>query len=322
MRAWIPLGAGLLLAGCGPPAPPSDEVVAPLPRATVVLEPSTLLLGQVARLEVAVVTPPDHQVAPLVPPRAVPGIWVLDWEAPVLERRPERWLHRAGIRIRTQELGEFQWPALRIQVEGPEEVHTTLVTEPVALRVVTSQAESPPRQTPYPLRELPAPAGWRPLAGAAAGGALLALAAVAAVARWRRSGLVHTARHEASTQAADPVSAWREACADLDAACQRGAREPAQAAADTAVVLRRYVVCRFGLELGAHTTEELAAARTPRVLATRWQGLVEVLRELDRARFRAPEAVETDPRAERRARQAIDAAARFARETRPQEVHP
>ena len=84
-------GASTLLAGaCGqPPAAPGPGAP-PRPRATLVLEPPRFGVGQVALLELAVVTPPDHTPRPFEPPEPLPGLWLLDSEPLPVEKETSR----------------------------------------------------------------------------------------------------------------------------------------------------------------------------------------------------------------------------------------
>ncbi len=287
---------------------------APLPRASVLVDPHTLSLGQVGRVDVAIVTPPGHGVAPLLPPRDVPGLWILDWEADPPERQAERWLLRVHFRVRAREVGAFTWPALRLELEGPEGERSTLATEPQPFRVASELEAQPRRAEPYPLRGAPEPRGWLELAAAAAAGAgatLLVLTGLV-IARRRRHPNGDVARTQ-ELGGADVLAAWHEAqraleeAAQGEAAAERGAR-----------ALRRYVVERFGVAIEAHTTEELARARAPLVLATRWSELVSILGELDRLRFQDP--ARPGRVEETRSRTlALERARRFVRDTAPQE---
>ena len=68
-------------AACG--AEPVERGAAPAPtapRVTLHVEPPVLRIGDVATLEIVVVTPPEHRVRPISPPE-VEGIWLLDSEA-------------------------------------------------------------------------------------------------------------------------------------------------------------------------------------------------------------------------------------------------
>ena len=69
----------LLTPGCAEAPPRRAPPAAPL--ATLVLEPPRIRLGDVAVLELAVITPPGHAPRPLRPPQELPGLWLLDAEA-------------------------------------------------------------------------------------------------------------------------------------------------------------------------------------------------------------------------------------------------
>jgi len=296
-RAAAVLAAALALA-CSPGAEDERGAVAPpTPQAVVVIEPPQLRVGDVATVEVAVATPPDHAVRPLTPPdaAAIGLLWLLDAEALPVEKRGERWTHRTRLRVRAREIGHGTWPPLAIELIGPEGERTRLETPPRPFEVVSVLPVFPDRTGPFPLRgpARDAPgihAGW-----AAAAGAAVALAAVGALAlarRVRRRGGARAALAgaDAATLAGAP---WRAALAELDAAAAAADVDWRHAADRCAVALRRYAAARWSFAIEARTTEELAALTPPFALALRWPAALAWLRELDALRFRpraAPDA--------------------------------
>jgi hypothetical protein len=273
---------GLLLAAACRAAAQGPEAVAPLgPRATVAIEPPRLRLGEVAAVEILVVTPPEHRVHPVVLPESVPGLWLLDAETEPQERSAERWTQRTRVRVRAREVGPTAWPALRIDVDGPEGERTELETDARPLEVVSVLPDFPDRTATFPYRIPEADASRGPSWTAAAGGAAAALLGVAAIALARRA---RRARARAAAESPRAPEARSAALAELDAALAGG--DWREAAGGAGLALRRYVTRRFGAPLSFRTTEEAEALAAPFGLSTRWPALLGVLRALDAARFR------------------------------------
>jgi hypothetical protein len=283
IAAWV----SVLLLACGT-GEPGERVpeAPPALRAATVIEPPQLRVGDVARIEVAVVTPPDHSVVPLRPPEAgaLGPLWLLDAEALPVEKQGARWTHRSRLRVRAREVGVGEFPALRIEVVGPEGDRREVDTEPRRFEVVSVLPTVPDRVSPFPYRlpEVEAP-GISRLA-AAAGGAASALALVAAVALVRRG----RRRAAARALAGEPLmgAPWRAALARIGDAA-RGADADWRGAADhTAQALRAYVAQRWFWPIDRCTTEEIAGLAPPFVLGTRWPPVPGWLRSLDDLRFR------------------------------------
>lgn len=285
-----------------PTAASTAAIASPTPRAAVSIEPPLLRLGEVAVVEVVVVTPPDHRVHPVTPPERVDGFWLLDAETLPVERRPSRWTQRTRIRVRAREVGKSEWPRLRIEVDGPEGDRTALETEPRPLEVVSVLPEFPDQTATFPYRLPDAAPSRTPALAAAAAGALAALAAVALARRVRRRR-----RAGAAAAPAAPEVPWGAALAGLDAAVGELDTDWRRSADRAGCALRRYVTQRFGQPLAFRTTEEALALAPPFALATRWAALLDVLRALDAVRFRPDEA----PDASARVRQAIGEARRW-----------
>jgi hypothetical protein len=300
-------------AGEGPAAPPA-------PQAAVVIEPPQLRVGDVAVVEVAVVTPPGYAVRPVAPPdaAALGPLWLLDAEALPVEKQGQRWTHRTRLRVRAREVGAGVWPPLGLELIGPEGGRSRLETPPRPFEVVSILPTYPDRVSPFPLRrpERGAP-GPSPLV-AAAGGAAAALAAVAAVALVRRSRRRSAARAaQASAAAARAAAApWREALAELAAAAADSDTDWRHSADRCAVALRRYVARRWTFAIECRTTEELAALAPPFALALRWPAALGWLRELDALRFRPAGA----PGAAAQVRRVAEDARRWVGESIPPEA--
>jgi hypothetical protein len=281
--ALLAAGAAAL-AGCrAEPAP--SAAVPPAPRAALLLEPPRIGVGQVAELELAVVTPPGFVPRPWAPPGELPGIWVLASQALPVEKEPARWIHRTRVRLRAQALGTHVWPGGSVELVGPggEEARADYAELP--LEVASIVPELPGRGAPFGVR-VPAlgDVGPRPVWGPAAAGALAALACVGLVALARRRR--RAAREPAAAPAAPTPPPWQLAAAELAAARERAGRGERFAAAHAAArALRSYAERRFGAEALARTSEELACARPPFAATSRWPALVALLRELDALRF-------------------------------------
>jgi hypothetical protein len=302
LAAVVPLAAALA-AAAAPPAPPEFQ-------ASLALEPPRLLLGQVARAEIAVSTPPGHRLRPPRLPE-LPGLWVVEQRSLPIERQPGRWVHRALVRVRARELGATAFPALRLEVETPGgEVHELGLDER-PLEVVSVVPELPARDAPFglaaPAGRPPGPAGWL---GPAAAGAAAALAAAAAVTLLR----TRARRRAGATRSAPLAPAWDEAHAALAEAVREAAADPRAAADRAAAALRRYAARRFGGDATTRTAEELAAELPPWSARELWPDLAALVRRLDDARFRAG-APPADALAA-----ALGDAVRFVRDTTPPEA--
>ncbi len=300
MRARAALAGVLLAAGiaaCSGSEAPPEASAPPSTRATLVLEPPRIGVGQVAELELAVVTPPDHTPRPWSPPEEVPGLWILGSETLPVEQDPSRWIHRTRLRVRARAVGGTLWPAGSLEVEAPDGTLHTVGWEALAIEVPSLLPELPGRTTPFGVR-LPASGGGRGDApssfwGPAAGGAITALACVGlvALARRRRSSAGREPKPPADTR----PPPWAQARSDLDAARALARDRPFDAAHATALALRRYAARRFGADATGRTTEELVRATPPFAATSRWPALLGILQGLDALRFRA----EHDPDARR-----------------------
>jgi hypothetical protein len=273
------------LLGCQ--GEPSDAryAASPTPRATLVIEPPRIGVGQVAELELAVVTPPRHTPRPFSPPAELPGLWLLGADRLAVEKQPTRWVHRTRLRVRARASGRFVWPASALEVEAPDGSVSTLPVAEVPVEVVSILPDYPDRFTPFGVRR-PPPAARRSgsVWGPAAAGALAALAGVGlvALARKRRSSDQNAPAEPGAAPAEPP---WNLAHQDLAAAQEHAARDPFAGAHATARALRRYLARRFGADAIGRTSEELAAATPPFGARSRWPACVAILRGLDEFRF-------------------------------------
>jgi hypothetical protein len=296
----------LALAACEGASPPTPSTHTSL-RGAVLLEPPLVAVGQVARVEIVVATPPTYHVHPLAPPEPLDGFWVIGVEVPTVEHGAGRWVHRMGVRIRAREVGTFEWPARNIVVEDADGGHHDVALDALALEVVSVFPEFPDRVTPFGLELPPAtetPA--LPSALAAAAGAALALAGVAFVARVRR----RRAAVVRQPPAARPPPEWDEARAALARA--RAEPEPAQAAALASAALRHFAARRFGTDSPVRTTEELAGGSVHGALGERFESFLGLLQRLDAAHFRGRPVEAADLAA------ALDAAEAFVQDATPE----
>lgn len=312
---WIAL-AGFALACSGEPAatPPDTPVAL---QATVVIEPPQLRVGDVAVVEVSVVTPPGHRVPPVRPPPEVDGIWLLGAEVLPVAVDGARLVHRTRIRIRARDTGSFTWPALAVEIEDANGVRTSLATQERPFQIVSMLPLAPERVDPFAYR-LPAatPGGLAPWPAAAAGAAatLAALALGVVALRLRRRARTR-AIARAQLRAARP---WIEALATLESTRVRDASEWREAGGAGAQALRHYVARRFGMPaIEACPSEELATLRPPPLLSqTHWHEGLSCLYALDAERFRNL----ATPDAAAHTRRALDAAAEWVRATIPADV--
>ncbi len=308
----------MLVAGaCGAPRP-RDAGAPALPRAALLLEPPRIGIGEVATLEIAVVTPPGHALRPLAMPSSPAGIWILGVESLPVEQQAARWLHRTRVRVRAREVGVTTWPGGVAEVEAPDGTLTSVAIAPLAIEVVSVAPDFPERSLPFGAREPRErdEARGRLLPGVALGGAL----ALAGVAVARRLGRRRARRASGAAPPARDLAdfpAWDEAREALARARALAPGDPFAAGDAAARALRRYASRRFGVPAEARTSEELAAAPPPFAATTRWPILVSALRELDAHRFRARDDPEAHAALARGVPAALDAALRFVEETRP-----
>jgi hypothetical protein len=291
-RGRAPVLLLLALAACGrepPAATPGARGAPPAPAATVVLEPPRLRVGDVAQVEIDVVTPPDHAVPPIRPPEpaALGPLWLLEARTLPVEKHGARWIHRTRLRVRARETGSGTWPVMHIEVVGPEGERSTVDTDARPFEVVSILPTVPDRVEPYSYR-VPALRGGRGAAlAAAAGGAAAALLFVAGVAALRRARRRAGARRIAAERAtAGGAAPWSETLLALEAARAASDTDWRRSADGVSRALRRYVERRFGLPVRTRSTEEAAALVPPLSLARRWPAALAWLTELDALRFR------------------------------------
>lgn len=257
----------------------------PAIRGTLVLEPSRLALGDVALLEIDVVTPPGFTVHEAGPPPETPGFWLLASEPQPVEKAPGRWIHRTRLRVRARALGEHAWPAWPMVVESPEGVSSPLVIEGRAIAVRSVLNEIAGREGPFGLRSAPGALRGGDALVPALVGALVTLALVGLVALVRRERRRRSARAPELARAvgAPGGAPWQEAQQALELAAQRP--DPNACADAAAATLRRYLARRYGVSIAPFTTEELTAGGTPFAVRSDWPRYLALLAELDALRF-------------------------------------
>jgi hypothetical protein len=303
----------LLFACSGEPAPPQAPATPVAKQAVVVIEPPKLRVGDVAVIEVAVVTPPGHAVHPVKPPPSVPGLWLLDAVALPVETDGARQVHRTRIRVRAREAGSHEWPAQRVEIEDANGVREELVAEVRAFEVVSVLPDFSERVEPCSYRLPSAKRDAVAPLWAAAAGSLATLALLGAFAVVRRARRRTRERDAAAAQSA-ASKPWVEALAALDTA--RATRDWRDAGGIGARALRRYVARRFALAAESLTSEEFAAVAQPFGAGSRWPAALECLRDFDAERFRA----QSDADATAQLHAALDAAQRLVEASIPPEA--
>jgi len=283
-------------------------------RASLLLEPPTIGIGAVTTAVLLVSTPPDHRVLPLPAPE-IQGVWVLESLVDPTEKSPTRWLHRTRVRLRPQETGTYVFPQSELTIESASGEQRVLHVASREFRVASILPSFPDRTAPFGLQE--------PGRGAASGGfwlpalfgAATALAAVAAVARWRRRR-----EHRATALPGEPddgppatLRDWSQG--EMQRAFETLDAEPREAANVAARFIRHYVESRFHTPTSASTTEELAAQKPPLAAHSYWPDFVLVLRSLDDLRWRP--TTRSPAEDVHRARGALEAAQSFLESASP-----
>jgi hypothetical protein len=281
--------AALILAAAGACAEeaPEPRFAAPArPRAALVLEPPVVAVGQVAEVELAIVTLPDHSVPPVELPGSVPGFWVVSRETLPIVREPARWVHRTRARLRAVEVGRFEFPGGSALVVSPEGAAAVLPYDALPLEVVSTLAGHPTRTQPYGIRLLPLASPSGPGRAVAFGaGAATALAGVLVVALARRRLAARAAAPAPAPIGEAP--AGEIARREIARARDRLPGDPRGALDAAAGALRDYAVRRFGGDASVRTTEELRRQAPPFTMTTRFPRFLEILAALDAARFPA-----------------------------------
>ena len=308
------LAAAIVALACsGDPvtAPPRTPVT---PGAAVVIEPPRLRIGDVAAIDVVVVTPPGYRVHPVKPPTSAAGLWLLDATALPAETSDGRQLQRTRIRVRARETGSFEWPALRVEIEDASGARSELVTPARPIDIVSVLPSFPERVEPFPYRIPVAGEGATGSLWAAAAGSLgtLALIGLFAIARSTRQRVRTRKREAARIAQSEP---WVEALAALAAAHRDADANWRDAGGLGARALRRYLARRFGVAAESLTSEEMLAIAKPFGAGSRWPSALACLHDLDAERFRA----QSDAGAAAQVCAALDAAQRFVEASIPPE---
>ena len=271
-----------------PEAATSTPVTAPASlRATIVLEPPRIEIGDLFTIEVAVVTPPGHRVAPAPVPKAIPGLVIVEAALPTVDHEPGRWVHHQRFRARASATGPLRWPALELGVEAPDGTRQSVIAAERPFEVVSLLAENAERHSPFSLFRMPrlddkpSRGPWLPaLLGSLT--TLAALALISGVRRVRReaplvSGPVESTPYDEAAAAA-VLAALQRAEAEAD--------DPVHAADLASEALRSWAAERFrAARLRSATTEELAREAPPFLLTTRYPALLAVLEAFDALRF-------------------------------------
>jgi len=308
------LASALLVCAEEPPSVPPPAAPASA-RASLLLEPQRIGIGQVGEVELVIVTAPNHTPRPWSPPSEVEGVWLLGSEALPAEKSAARWVHRTRFRLRPRQVGGFVWPGGSLPVEAPDGSTELVEWEELAVEVPSLIPEYPGRTTPFGARPVAPIAAAAPVWGPAAAGALFTLACVGLVALARR-------RRRAGAAAAPPAgpaqtAPWQRARAEFDTADAQTEERPFDAAHTTARALRRYMESRFGAAAAGRTTEELSRATPPFAVTSRWPAFVSILEGLDAFRFRPDSEPAARASAHARAAELLDEARRFVEASVP-----
>ncbi len=337
--------AGALPVGCGDGlAGDAKKIVYNAPvrsRAMWVLEPATIGIGDVATLEMAVVTRPNHRVRPFATPEQVAGLWILEVETLPVSQQANRWVHRTRVRIRPREIGRFDWPSTQIEVES-DGVVENLIAEGLPIEVLSVVPQYIGKLTPFGLQPLHAESNAKAPWAWAAGGAGFTLGCLA---------LFWLARRESNRPQATAsnrrlgVPPWVTALAAIETSLEQVDRDPILACASASAALRNYMDRRYGggkmapggasANVGAETdhvsssiassifcsifctTEELERSTPPFAATSRWPKFVSLLRKLDQFQFSAPPGAASSRSG---APEVIREVAAFVRDSIPNEV--
>ena len=311
----VRLGALALGVACEGPSEPVRYATPVAIRASLVLEPPILRVGDVASLDVTVVTPPEHTLRPFAAPDEIEGFWLLEMEPTTITREPQRWIHRTRLRVRARDVGTFEWPASEVRIDVPEgELHVQSL-EPLPIEVVSVFPDHPGRLAPFgiePLRRARSPTPQR--LGWAAAGALGTLATLGLLWLARRGSPAET--QTPGSDAPSPPAPWETVAARLAGAAGAMADDPRQSCGMLATALRHYMIERYGADALARTTEELAPMPPPFAATSKWPEFVALLVEIDALRL-APGGDAGDMH--RRAGGLLERARRFVDTTLPRE---
>lgn len=279
-------------------------------RGVVHFAPQRLRVGDVATVEVAVVTPPHTELGEIRWPANVPGLSFIETLALETERETHRWVHRGRMRVRAIEIGQHRWPETQLEVRPADGERGELVLAGDTFEIVSTLSTRPDQLSAFGLRDPTGEASQRDLALAAAAGAAGALACVALFLVLRR----RTKKPSRTTAAEIPAEPGRVAEAELARALELLALDPHASAQCAGSALRAFAVHRFGAPIETRTTEELALMRPPRNMRSRWKHLIEILARLDDVRFRPASA---EPPRDALA-STLEAAREFVRDASPE----
>lgn len=286
-------------------------------RASLLLEPPTIGLGEVTTAVILVTTPPGHRVLPMNAP-VVPGVWVLESLVDPTQKSAARWLHRTRIRLRPRETGSFLFPASEVTVESEAGDRKTLKVAEREFRVTSILPQFADRTAPFGLQEPGASAGAGGFALPALFGAVSALIAVAIITRLRRTKAARQAPDESEEESAEALSLHEWSQREIDRAFEALERNPREAANAGARFMRHYVESRFHTRTSASTTEELAAQKVPLAAHSHWPEFVRVLRRMDDLRWRRAASGAKASQDEARIRVALEEARHFFESSSPQ----
>jgi len=311
---------GLAIA-CSPehPAEPRRDFEAPVAsRATLLLTPDLLHVGEIVTAEIVVVAPPESHVRN-IPLQAFEGLALIDTQALPSERSEHHWKHRLRFRFRADAVGEHAWPGLELEVELSDGSLQRVALDERRFAVASVRDLFPERDQPFGLEEPEVETEAASLGGFVAGvalgvllAALLALGAIAIRALVQRRRVRR--RRIPESQPTLGLFEWTER--EIAEALELAATRPGQSASRGAHLLRVYMARRFGSDTEASTTEELERC-TPALAEQRlWPDFVRILQGFDDERFRPPEKGPS-ARDGARTRAALEAARQLIEASRP-----
>jgi hypothetical protein len=312
----LPLLLACSLVACGeqPAAHEAASAAPGPPRATLVLEPPLIGLGQVGELELVIVTPPEHTPRPWIPPMELEGAWILGSQTLPVEKTQSRWIHRTRVRLRARATGGFLWPAGSLPIDTPDGSSTSVAWDELTIEVPSLIPDYPGRTTPFGARSASRVSGAIPFWGPAAAGSLFTLAGVGLVALARRR---RQASAEPQPKAPRPEQPWQPALTALDSAAALAAEHPFDAAHATGLAMRRYMERRYGAPAAGRTTEELRDSKPPFAATSRWPSFLSILAGLDAFRFCSATEPSAADLASARASELLERARRFVEDSVP-----
>lgn len=313
-------GLAALALGCGAESDRSHEPdfgASVAPRATLLLTPDVLHVGEIVTAEVVVVTPPDYRVRN-VPTQPIDGVALLGAQTLPPEQHEHHWTHRTRYRLRPEATGDHVFSSLQIDVERTDGTVEALELAERRFEVTSVRDRFPDREEPFGLEEpdpteaTPGDRGFVP--GFVLGALLSCLVAIAVWGVRRQAGRARESRE--IPERLPPVSLFEWTERELGQALETLQADPRRAASVGAHLLRVYMARRFGSETEAATTEELERRRPALAERTLWPDFVRILHNFDDVRFRPSEESPRSP-GDPRIRSALEDSRQLIEASRP-----